>query len=107
MRAERPLQWFPVSSTTLGVYRWLMGRSPLHNAAGEIPIVPFMKLHVVIDQDEAGYYVAEVPALPGCLSQGKTQGEALTNVKEAIEGWLEVMEAKSHLQGRQTVEVVV
>lgn len=42
-----------------------------------------MKLHVVIDQDEAGYYVAEVPALPGCLSQGKTQEEALVNVKEA------------------------
>ncbi|HSE57276.1 MAG TPA: type II toxin-antitoxin system HicB family antitoxin [Nitrospiraceae bacterium] len=32
-----------------------------------------MKLHVVIEQDEAGYYVAEVPALPGCLSQGKTR----------------------------------
>lgn len=66
-----------------------------------------MKLHVVIDQDEAGYYVAEVPALPGCLSQGKTQEEALVNVKEAIEGWLEVMEAKSKLDSRRTVEVVV
>ena len=31
-----------------------------------------MKLHVLIEQDEAGYYVAEVPALPGCLSQGTT-----------------------------------
>ena len=29
-----------------------------------------MKLHAVIEKDEAGYYVAEVPALPGCLSQG-------------------------------------
>ena len=66
-----------------------------------------MKLHLVIEQDEAGYYVAEVPALPGCLSQGKTQEDALVNVKEAMEGWLEMMEAKSHLQGRQTVEVVV
>jgi predicted RNase H-like HicB family nuclease len=66
-----------------------------------------MKLHVVIEQDEAGYYVAEVLALPGCLSQGKTREEALMNVKEAIEGWLEVMEAKSHLQRRQTVEIVV
>lgn len=62
-----------------------------------------MKLHVVIDQDEAGYYVAEVPALPGCLSQGKTQEEALTNVKEAIEGWLEVMEAKSRFRGGRLV----
>ena len=30
-----------------------------------------MKLHVIIEKDEAGYYVAEVPALPGCLSQGQ------------------------------------
>ena len=50
-----------------------------------------MKLHVTIEQDEAGYCVAEVPALPGCLSQGKTREEAIANIKEAIEGWLEVM----------------
>ena len=53
-----------------------------------------MKLRVIVEQDEAGYYVAEVPALPGCLSQGKTQEEAIANIKEAIEGWLEVMESK-------------
>lgn len=39
-----------------------------------------MKIHVVIEKDEAGYFVAEVPALPGCLSQGKTQKEALKNI---------------------------
>ena len=49
-----------------------------------------MKLHVIIEQDEAGYYVAEVPALPGCLSQGKTYEEAVSNIKEAVEAWLEV-----------------
>ncbi len=38
-----------------------------------------MKLHAIIEQDEAGYYVAEVPALPGCLSQGKTYEEAVVN----------------------------
>lgn len=54
-----------------------------------------MKIHVIIEQDEAGYYVAEVPALPGCLSQGQTRDEALTNVKEAVEGCLETMEAKT------------
>ena len=43
-----------------------------------------MKLHVVVEQDESGYYVAEVPALPGCLSQGKTHDEAIANIKEAI-----------------------
>jgi predicted RNase H-like HicB family nuclease len=64
-----------------------------------------MKLHVLIEQDEAGYFVAEVPALPGCLSQGKTHAEALANVKEAIEGWLETMEGKVDLE--QSVEVLV
>jgi predicted RNase H-like HicB family nuclease len=53
-----------------------------------------MRFHVIIEQDEAGYYVAEVPALPGCFSQGKTYEDAIANIKEAIEGWLEVMESK-------------
>jgi predicted RNase H-like HicB family nuclease len=66
-----------------------------------------MKLHVVVEQDEAGYFVAEVPALPGCLSQGRTRDEALGNVREAIEGWFEVMEAKSALDPNRAVEVVV
>ena len=51
-----------------------------------------MKLHVKIEQDEAGYYVAEIPALPGCLSQGKTYEEAIANIKEAIKGYIAAME---------------
>ncbi|HCC68395.1 MAG TPA: type II toxin-antitoxin system HicB family antitoxin [Nitrospiraceae bacterium] len=66
-----------------------------------------MKLHVIIEQDEKGYYVAEVPALPGCLSQGKTYVEAIANIKEAIEGWLEVMESKQSFDRTRLVEVVV
>lgn len=66
-----------------------------------------MKLHVVVEQDEAGYFVAEVPALPGCFSQGKTRDEAIGNVKDAIEGWLEVMEAKQKVDVERMVEVVV
>ena len=66
-----------------------------------------MKLHVVVEKDEAGYYVAEVPALPGCLSQGKTKEEAVENVKEAIEGWLEVMESKCTFDPSNLVEVVL
>ena len=62
-----------------------------------------MKLHVVIEQDEAGYYVVEVPALPGCLSQGKAHAEALANVKEAVAGWLETMEAKTELDLNQSI----
>jgi predicted RNase H-like HicB family nuclease len=66
-----------------------------------------MKLHIKIEQDESGYYVAEVPALPGCLSQGKTYDEALVNIKEAIEGWIEVMESKQPLDISTLAEVTV
>jgi predicted RNase H-like HicB family nuclease len=66
-----------------------------------------MKLHVIIEKDEAGYYVAEVPALPGCISQGTTHDEAITNIKEAIEGWLEVMESKHSFDPSKFIEVAV
>ena len=67
-----------------------------------------MKLHVVIEHDETGYYVAEVPALPGCVSQGRTLAEAKTNIREAIVGWLTVMDAKAKKRHAQTlVEVAV
>ncbi len=44
-----------------------------------------MKFKVRLEKDEDGLYVATVPALPGCISQGKTEKEALNNIKEAIE----------------------
>jgi predicted RNase H-like HicB family nuclease len=44
-----------------------------------------MKLPVVITPGEDGYIVAEIPVLPGCISQGRTKEEALANVKEAAE----------------------
>ena len=66
-----------------------------------------MKLHVHIERDEAGYFVVEVPALPGCLSQGKTREEAIQNIQEAIEGWLEVMESKREYSKEDLIEVVV
>ena len=43
---------------------------------------------VIIEQDEDGVYVAEVPSLPGCLSQGTSRNEALANIKDAIAGYL-------------------
>lgn len=66
-----------------------------------------MKLHVTIEKDEAGYYVAEVPALPGCLSQGRTYDEAVGNIREAIEGWLEVMETRHPTDSSKLVEIAV
>lgn len=66
-----------------------------------------MKLHILIEQDEDGFFVAEVPALPGCLSQGKTEEEARSNIKEAVEGWLEVMESKQKIDPDRLTEVSV
>ena len=57
-----------------------------------------MKLEVVIEKGESGYYVVEVPALPGCISQGKTIEEAKENIKEAIAGWIEVMNDRAKHQ---------
>ncbi len=54
-----------------------------------------MKLKVVIEKDKSGYFVAEVPGMPGCYSQGKTLEDVKKNIKEAIEGWLEVMNEKA------------
>ena len=48
-----------------------------------------MKYRIVLGQDEDGIFVAECPSLPGCVSQGKTRKEALDNVKDAIQGYLE------------------
>ena len=50
---------------------------------------PRMRYRVLIDQDEDGYFVAEVPALPGCVSQGDTRQEAIDNIGEVIAGYLE------------------
>jgi predicted RNase H-like HicB family nuclease len=48
-----------------------------------------MKFTVTIDRDESGMWVAECPAIPGCVSQGATKTAALKNVREAIELCLE------------------
>lgn len=47
-----------------------------------------MVFHVILERAEDGWIVAECPALPGCISQGKDEEEALGNIKEAIIAWL-------------------
>lgn len=47
---------------------------------------------VIIYPGEDGYWVAEVPSLPWCISQGKTREEALTNIREAIQGYIAALE---------------
>ena len=66
-----------------------------------------MNIRVIIEQDEDGYFVAEVPAMPGCLSQGRTRTEAIENIKEAIAAWMEVMESKAPEASGEPIEVSV
>jgi predicted RNase H-like HicB family nuclease len=47
-----------------------------------------MKLLVTLEPDETGMLVAECPAIPGCISQGTTEAEAIDNIREAITGCL-------------------
>jgi len=50
-----------------------------------------VKFAITIEQDEDGIFVASCPAMPGCHSQGKTRKEAVTNVTEAIKGYIASM----------------
>ncbi len=51
---------------------------------------------VIIYPGEDGYWVAECPSLPGCISQGKTKEEAIANIREAIQGYIAALE-EDHL----------
>ena len=66
-----------------------------------------MNFQINIEKDETGYFVAEVPALPGCFSQGETLAEVTENIKEAIYGWLEVMNDRAKKSNLLTLEVTV
>ena len=64
-----------------------------------------MKLPVTLDRDENGMIVAECPAIPGCVSQGRTEEEALENIREAIIACLEVRAEQGMPLTVKTVEV--
>ena len=66
-----------------------------------------MIIRVVMTHDSTGYYVAEVPAFPGCMSQGKTLAEAKANIREAIVGWLAVMNEKAKTRADRTLAIAV
>ncbi len=65
-----------------------------------------MELPVVIEPGEDGYYVVECPTLPGCVSQGKTEVEALRNIREAILGWLAVEREKVEEEALQGATIL-
>jgi len=53
-----------------------------------------MKFFIIIFRDEDGVFIAECPSIPGCVSQGKTEQEAESNIREAIKECLEVRAEK-------------
>ena len=52
-----------------------------------------MKLIVTLERDETGMIVAECPCIPGCISQGRTEEDAIANIREAIQGCLQARAA--------------
>jgi predicted RNase H-like HicB family nuclease len=65
------------------------------------------EFNVVVERDEAGWYVASVPALPGCHTQAQSLDELMSRIREAIEAYLEAGEAPSPLEfiGVQRISV--
>jgi len=67
-----------------------------------------MKIRAIIHPAEEGGYWAEVPALTGCITEGDTIEEVKTNLKDAIEGWLEVANSREAIVSTdQVVEIAV
>lgn len=66
-----------------------------------------MKIKVIIHEAEEGGYWAEVPALPGCITEGDTWEELITNIKEAVEGCLEVISERNTENQATLTEVTI
>lgn len=67
-----------------------------------------MKLRVVLEPSEEGGYTAYVPSLPGCISEGDTREEALDNIREAIDLYLEAVEDDLVFNGNaEQIEIAV
>jgi predicted RNase H-like HicB family nuclease len=66
-----------------------------------------LQLPVIIKPGEDGYFIAEIPILPGCLSQGKTKEEALINIKDAAQLYLETIDKKDIPTGYTFTELEV
>jgi len=64
-----------------------------------------MQFTVILEPGENGYIVAHCPALKGCWSQGKSENEALANIKQAIEGWLEAEAEKTSSEASKKAKV--
>lgn len=66
-----------------------------------------MKIRVVLEASEEGGYTVYVPSLPGCISEGETEEEALENIKEAIELYLEPVEDELFVSESRTLKEII
>lgn len=66
-----------------------------------------LKRKVLLYPGEDGYFVVEVPSLPGCITQGKTRQEAVANIYEAITLYIEVLQERGEPVPDDTVEIVL
>ncbi len=67
-----------------------------------------MKLKIVIEASDEGGYTVYVPSLPGCISEGDTKEDALANIKEAIELYMEPVEDDITISpGREIAEIAI
>ena len=67
-----------------------------------------MKLKVILEPSEEGGYTALVPSLPGCISEGDTKEEALKNIREAIEVYLEPVEGdQTYAPDAEMIEMAI
>ncbi len=60
-----------------------------------------MRLEVILQKDEDGFYLASCPAIKGCHSQGRSKRQALINIREAVLGCLEVLNEQAKRQSRR------
>ena len=66
-----------------------------------------MKLKAIVHEAEEGGFWAEVPALPGCFTQGETMAELEANLREAIQGWLLAAEPEDGESETKILQVAV
>ena len=66
-----------------------------------------MKLKVVLEASDEGGYTVYVPSLPGCVSEGDTENEALKNIREAIELYLKPVDDYLAAMGKEVREIVL
>ena len=66
-----------------------------------------MKLKIVLEASVEGGFTVYVPSLPGCISEGESEEEALANIREAIDLYLEPVDDDLPMEGKQVREIVV